>query len=116
MTVHNNNPAETRNVWIPVLACVEEMLIAKSEITLHSVFVNLVTLEIHFRAVRGQLLKDQLKSSNLATHHLVEEMLNVLKMAMLQLASALETTSAIPTLNVNLNVSQIQSVQLTKHV
>ena len=116
MIVHNNNPAETKNVWIHVPACVEEMLIAKSEITLHSVFVILVTLEIPFRGVRGQLLKDQLKSSNHATHHLVEEMLNVLKMAMLQLASALGTTLAIPTLNVNLNVSQILSVQLTKHV
>ena len=116
MIVHNNNPAETKNVWIHVLACVEEMLIAKSEITLHSVFVNLVTVEIHFLAVRGQLLKDQLKSSNHATHPLVEEMLNVLKMVMLQLASALGTTLAIPTLNVNLNVSQILSVQLTKHV
>ena len=116
MTVHSNNPAETSNVWIHVLGCVEEMLIAKSEITLHFVFVILDTLEIHFLAVRGQLLKDQLKSSNHATHHLVEEMLNVLKMAMLLLASALGTILAIPTLNVNLNVSQILSVQQTKPV
>ena len=116
MTVHNNNPVETNNVWIRVLGCVEEMLIAKSEITLHSVFVILDLLEIHFEAVRGQQLKDQLKLSNLATHHLVEGMPNVLKMEMQQLASVLGIILAILILNVNLNVSQILSVQLTKPV
>ena len=116
LNVHNNNPVETSNVWIHVQGCVEEMPIAKSEIILHSVFVILDSLEIHFQAVRGQQQRDQLKLSNLATHHLVEGMLNVLKMEMLQLASVLGIILAILTLNVNLNVSQILSVQQTKPV
>ena len=96
-----------------VLDSVEEMQIVKLEITYLSAFVMPALLEIHFQVVRGQL-KDQLKLSNRATLLLAEEMRNVLKMAMQQLVSVLKIILEILTLNVNQNVSQMLSVQLTR--